>query len=279
MSAQSFAPELDVDIEIGALQRAMIRLAEVTGKKFAAVVLQNSRLIAWNLAHNSQPYGMTLAAKKTGEAAVLRDIGRVFSSGAAIFKQLKEQDEKLAKAFYKHLKGGGYGAAERLLRKQTSIQDRNAPIFAPLDPDLHQQSRNRRGRVNRHRAAQIVPDAKDIQRYAKSRALYVGFGKAGWITAGSQLGKITRVPAWITRHRGRAPGSALNATHRLTDPYVTLINAVGYASSILPDHEVADALRIQREKMLAHIEHVLVNSARESGFEARATAPSSALAA
>lgn len=259
-------PQLEVKAETARLNAAFTQLANATGRSFGSIVLQNSRLIAWNLAHNTQPYGMTLAEKKTGEAAVAHDIGNVYKSAAAIFELLKREDEKLAKAWYKLVKDGGYGQAEKLLRTFKTLRDRNAPIFSPLDPSFHDDSRNRRGRVSRHRAAQIVPDGKQIKAYIKQRQQLVGFGKAGWITAGNQLGKVTRVPGWITRHVGKAPGSAIDNTKGI-DPHVTLSNDVRYISSILPASQIAEALRIQREKMESHIEHVLAAEAEKAGFK------------
>lgn len=259
------------------LQQAFIRYASITGKKLGAVVKQNARLIAWNLMHNTQPYGMDLAARKMGDAAVVRDVGKVYAPASAIYKELLETGAvKAAKSWYKLVKNGEFKKAQDLLR-QTTIQDRNASISSPLDPALHQAARNSRGRVSRHRVAQIVPNAKEVRDYAKKRAGLVGFGKAGWLTAASQLGSISRVPAWITRHKGKAPGHAEDQTERQNDPYVVLYNDVRYASKILTDSEKAKALKIQTEKMLAHIEHVLVNSAKEAGMDAQATAPSSPL--
>lgn len=260
------APVLDIKIETAKLNAAFAEYSRATGKAFGAVVLQNARLISWNLAHNTQPYGMTLAEKKTGEAAVARDIGNVFASAAAIYELLKVENEKLAKAWYALVKQGGYGHAEKLLRQHSKLRDRNAPIFAPLDPEFHQRSRNRYGNVSRQRIAQIVPDAKEIKTYIKQRQQLVGFAKAGWISAGSQLGKVTRVPGWITRHVGRAPGSAIDNTKGI-DPHVTLINSVRYVGTILPPSERAAALAIQREKMLSHIEHVLASEAEKAGFK------------
>ncbi|WP_395753325.1 hypothetical protein [Prosthecobacter sp.] len=277
MASRTASPDLILEVEMSELQRALRRLSQVTGKRLGVVVKQNSRLIAWNLAHNTQPYGMDLATKKQGEAAVLRDVGRVYSTATAIFKKLQETGQvKVAREWYKLVKIGGYDRAEKLLKTQ-SIPERNTPIFAPLEPALHQQARDGRGRVSRHRPAQILPDAKELRTYGAQRKALVGFGKAGWITAGSSLGSITRVPAWITRHKGIAPGRANDQTTRNEDPFVTLTNAVRYASKIISDGEIAAALKIQRQKMLAHIEHVITHSARESGFDARDTAPSSPL--
>lgn len=261
----SAAPQLEVKAETARLNAAFTELANATGRAFGSIVLQNSRLIAWNLAHNTQPYGMSLAEKKTGEAAVARDIGNVYKSAAAIFDLLKLENKNLAKGWYRLVKDGAYGEAERMLRA-SSLRDRNAAIFQPLDPDFHRDARNRRGRVNRHRVAQIVPDAKEIKAYIKQRQQLVGFGKAGWITAGNQIGRVNRVPAWITRHVGKAPGSAIDNTKGI-DPHVTLTNSVGYISEILKPSEIASALDMQREKMIHHIEHVLASEAQKAGFQ------------
>jgi len=277
MAAQSASSLLDVDVEQEKLQQAFIKYAAVTSKKLGAVVKQNARLIAWNLMHNTQPYGMTLASRKMGEAAVIRDVGKVYAPASAVYQQLIEMEAaNIAKSWYKLVKSGQFQKAEAMLRK-TTLTDRNASISAPLNPELHRKIRNSSGRVSRHRAAQIVPDAKEIKEYGKQRAALVGFGKAGWLTAASSLGSIARVPAWITRHKGKAPGHAEDHTDRNTDPYVVLHNDVRYASKILTDGEKANALKIQTEKMLAHIEHVLVNSAKEAGFDAHATEPATAL--
>jgi hypothetical protein len=276
MGSQSASSLLDVEVEQEKLQQAFHKYAAVTGKKLGAVVKQNARLIAWNLMHNTQPYGMTLASRKLGEAAVIRDVGKVYAPASAIYQQLLEIGAaKFAKAWYKLVKSGEFQKAEDMLRK-TTLTDRNASISAPLNPELHRSIRNNSGRVSRQRAAQIVPDAKEIKNYGKQRAALVGFGKAGWLTAASSLGSIARVPAWITRHKGKAPGHADDHTDRNTDPYVVLHNDVRYASKILTDGEKANALKIQTEKMLAHIEHVLVNSAKEAGFDAHATEPATA---
>lgn len=290
---QTFAAiETTAEIELESLVLAMRRMAEVTGKGFGQIVLQNSRLAAKNLAISTHPWNGAdgnFRVNRRGDVtyngredldimkkAIARDIGKVYTSAQLIFKQLQDEGEKIAAAWYRAMKNGNFSLAEDLIRGTKNLH-RNAYHGIPLDPAFHQRSRNSRGRVSRHRAAQILPDAKDIKARIKEKQALAGFGKAGWITAGSALGKISNVPAWITRHRGIAPGQAQNATQRPTDPYVTLTNDVRYASSICTDQQVAFAINLQRQKMLAHIEHVLVNSAREAGFTASADAPSEPL--
>lgn len=258
------APTLDIKIETRELAAALKQLATATRKDFATVVQQNARLVSWNLAHNTQPWGMKLAEKKTGEAAVMRDIGKVFKPATAIFKAIRATDSKLAKAWYSLVKDGKFSAAERIL-KATDLLDRNAEI-GPIEDRHHRDSRGSRGRVHRHRAAQIIPDARELREYQKKITARVGFAKAGWITAGMKVGNVTKVPAWIKRHQGAAPGAARDNSRDMFSPHITLSNQVRYLPRIMSESDVAHALRLQREKMLAHIQHVLSKAGSKAGF-------------
>ena len=254
------APEIDVKIETDRLNASFTQLANATGKSFGTIVLQNARLVAWNLAHNTLPYGMSLASRKLMDAAVAVDIGKIYKSASYIYGLLKAQDAKQAKAWYRAIQDGNYTLASELLAK-TSLSDRGAYI-GKLDRGFH---RNTRRGNSISQTAQIVPSTREIKSYTKEIQQHVGFGKAGWITAGSDLGRVTRVPGWITRHVGKAPGSAINNTKGI-DPHVVLTNSVSYISTICPPHQVANSLAYQREKMDAHIQHVLAAEAEKAGF-------------
>lgn len=253
----------EVKIETRAFEAALRNLAKATGKSFRQVVDQNSRLIAINLAHQTQPFGMDSGAKKAGEGAVMRDIGRVYKPASQVFEEVKEESAAQARGFYAAVKSGNYSMAEDIL-KRTGIKDRNTTV-GEFEPSVHGKWRNRRGTVNRHRAALIVPKAKDIKNYAKEVARRVGIAKSGWIAAGLQLGRLSRVPAWIKRHTGTG-----NATRRggEVNPSAKMNNNVRYISDVLKPDQIATALRIQREKMEAHIRHVVAYAGRKAGFKA-----------
>lgn len=262
---------LSVEIETNRLNAAFTKLAIVTGRSFGSIVKQNARLVAWNLAFDTRTahmFGMDLAVRKAMDYIVFKNVGRMFISSKAIYGLLRQENAKLARSFARLIQQGNYSAAELLLQT-SSLKQKDASI-GPLPGGLSNKQRDQ------SRPLQIVPDAKSITAYAKERAKMVGFGKAGWITAGSQLGSIARVPAWITRHRGKAPGTADDNSQRI-DPHVTLHNHVRYIGDIITNGNIAHALAIQANKMEQHIEHVLVNSAREVGFLAHADRTSSPL--
>jgi hypothetical protein len=267
---QLSAPLIDFDYNIALLEKAYNRLDRNAQRSFGKIVLQQSRLTSWNLARVTHPWnkdygnGMDKGTQRVGEAAVARDIGNIFKAASAIYKELKAEDEKLAKMWWKAVKAGQLDLASILLRR-SDLRDRNAQI-GELDPAVHQKQRNSRGRVStRHRAEIIVPDAKTIKAYIKERQKSVGFAKAGWISAGTDLGRVTRVPAWITRHVGKAPGHAIDNSKGI-DPHCILVNNVNYVSQILPQNQFAKVINSSLDSFLKHIDHVIAAEAKAAGF-------------
>lgn len=250
-----------VQIETRKFETALRQLAAATGKSFRQVVDQNARLIAVNLAFQTQPFGNSIASRKQGEAAVMRDIGKVYRPANKVFDELKGQSEQQAKGFYKAIKNGEYALAQDILRR-SGIRDRNAEV-GEFDAQWHRKSKNRRGRVSRNRTALITPDNRDAKAYTKEVQRRVGYAKSGWIAAGEQIGKLSRVPKWM--RKGASNGSASKRGGE-ANPSVVLNNLVAYVSDVLPPAQIAEALRIQREKMEAHIRHVVANAGKKTGF-------------
>ena len=250
-----------IKIESRQFEAALRQLAATTGKSFRQVVDQNARLIAVNLAFQTQPFGNSIASRKQGEAAIMRDIGKVYRPANKVFDELKGQSEDQAKGFYKAIKTGKFALAEDILRR-SGIRDRNAEV-GEFDAQWHQKSKNRRGRVARNRTALITPDGKAIKDYAKEVQKRVGYAKAGWIAAGEQIGKLSRVPKWLRKNASNGTGTRKGGE---SNPSVSLNNVTQYISDVLTPAQISEALRIQREKMQAHILHVVSKAGKKSGF-------------
>jgi len=266
-----------VGVDTSQLSDALQRLATETKRDLGDIVRQVTRLLAGNLMHAAQPYGATLAARKTGEGAVMRDVGKVFMGASAAYKEIQVADKKLASAWYKAVKAGEFAKAEKMIEKST-LPFRNARLSKEVLKAVHKKYRGQDGTVNRQSPAMIISDPKALKEYAKKASQKVGFGKAGWITAassigGASMGRLGKIPAWVTRHKGTAPGGA-NDKSRGDDPFVTITNQVRYASDIrgLSDEE-AKAERMVHSKMIAYVEYVLAGNARKAGFQARTTQP------
>jgi hypothetical protein len=246
------AKELDFSVEDALYQRALRDLQRVSKTTWADVLKKEARLMAVSLAFQTQPFGDSNAAKLIGEKAVTRDLAAVYADAPRTFAVIRQKDENAAKGFYKAMLQGDWKEARRILAASGS-RWRNVEI-EPFDAAIHRHSRDRRGRVKRHTPGQIVTNFKKADAYKKQKIRMVGFAKAGWASAASGLSGNTRgIPGFVTRHKNKAPGRAIDNTNKLIDPHVELQNNVRYIRSACPPAQRAAALKIQREKLYAHI--------------------------
>lgn len=239
-------------------QRMLEQFQSLTRKSWPKVLRQQGRLIAVNLAIETQPYGSN--RKKTGEIAVARDIGLVFDTYAEVYQQLKAQGDQIAGAFYHTIMANKWRHAERILRA-CGI---STPIGS-VKSEIHQSKRDKHGRVRKDTpAAMIVRRAKSIDTYSKRVARRVGFAKSGFATAAKSLGGTRGIPHWAKR--GKAPGRVEDHSHASRNPHIFIVNDVSYIKQVCSDASVQKALRIQKEKMMKHIQHVMRHSGKKAGM-------------
>lgn len=249
--------KLDLKVEDAKFQRALRDLSDAKGKPYGEVIKSNARLIGVNLAFQTQPFGKDAGAKQKGEKAVRRDIAKVFADAPRTYELLKATDAEMADAWYSAMKKRDWVEAKRIL-EASKTRWRNVEI-SPFDSTLHGKSRNNRGRVNRHVPAQIVSTgATKLRAHTAKKVRMVGFAKAGWATAVSRLTGNTRgIPQFVTRHKSDAKGTARDMSGNANNPHVTLGNDVPYINTACPPQQIAQALAMQREKMIASIDKVL----------------------
>ena len=246
------AKEINVVVDDHEVSSLLNRFAAYKNKTVPEIVRAQGRLVAVNLAHNTQPYGDDDAAKFKGQNAVRRDIGRVFIGpervieiakiGAAtnpisrwILEAVKKGDEEGVRTAWQRLSGKPITVSKNVV------------------PSWHQSQRNRRGRVPRSAEAMIILRETSLRAYTTTKAKLVGFGKSGWAAAARALGGTRGIPGWVTRNDG--PGGVTDNTKGKTNtPYVVLTNNVRYISDILPQKEVDKAVLLQAEKMARAME-------------------------
>ena len=242
---------------------ALLRFARQSKKEWSVVVKQVARLMCVNLAFQTQPFGGDKGAKLVGEKAVTRDLAKVFADLPATFESLQLKAQAMADAFWKAAKKKDWTEARRILRSSGTMW-RNVEI-SPFDAKYHIANRDRRGRVKRHVPAQIVTDNKKLAEYRRRKVKMVGFAKAGWAAAAESLSGNTRgIPQFVTRHKQRAPGRAVDNSESKNDPHVSLHNDVGYIGVACPPQQIARALQYQRQKFLAHTRKVSQEVARKT---------------
>jgi hypothetical protein len=238
---------------------------------FAKAIKQQGRLVAVNLAFQTQPLGDSGQAKAQGEGAARRDIDRVYKSGKQTTgvikksgtsngKTLTQNAEQAGRAFARYVLKGQNDAATTILQR-LQIPKYHETIVRPMDAgSAHKASRHGARRVvPRNTFVKVsVPREAQIDSYVKQITQRVGIAKAGWAHCAKQLGGSRGIPQWVTRHAGRrATGSVIDNSEAASEQYVTMINQVPWIDKCLNAGQIQRALDMQKEKMTKAIEIAL----------------------
>jgi hypothetical protein len=193
---------------------------------------------------NSETFsGTSPEAKKMGQAAVARDVGRVYASIATVCGEIRRSHgSKASKAFYAMMQNSEFDKADKMLQ---SLGVQSARRAGAWDGGArHRQLRTNRGRINRGTKPTVTPLAESVAVYIKRMKDHVGYTKSGWITAARQIpgakGVTRGVPVWVTKHAG--PGTGIDAT-RSPDPSITLTNRVPWIATNFGGRQQGMALK------------------------------------
>ena len=235
-------------------------LQRATGKAMSEIVKQQAGLIARDSMKLTPPFlgkragGRPIADswgvhRRVGEAAVARDVGRVFM--AMQDSPLYEHPE-LGKYIKKYVRQRRIGAIEKI----TSQMGSSRPVLLAADRETHVKARSGKGRVKGGPYAMVL-DRATIARYTKQAKASVGKEKSNWVPALRKLMPRYAIPKWISRHAGI--GSA-DTSHLLDQvrPSV-IISAVlkyggNYAELRILESAIENrirSMRIQAEAILA----------------------------
>lgn len=145
-----------------------------------------------------------MEAKRVGEAAVTRDVWKVYATPRRIYELLtKAAGVKVANrwwALHKRAPAEAIGwlenSAPAEIRRMTIGFDGGA---------AHDKARGRNGRVNLTRPkVLVITDAAAVGRYIRRRIRRVGLLASSIPSAaGGRFGRLGGVPAWISRHNSR----------------------------------------------------------------------------
>lgn len=257
--------KVTADVDLRGFNAALERYKDAVGKSWPEVLKQQGRLLAVNLATETQPWGNSQEGFKVGKDAVLRDVGRVFVASSGMYERLKEKSIKVARAYWSCMSTDRVDRAERILQANGV----NAHHAKKPDPELHVARRDRHGHVRQKKnqyPAAIIFDEKKITTYANKVARKVGTGKSGWAQCAEELGGARGIPLWAKRNRSGSTGGVDDNSTAMNNPSVTLENRVRYIGNLCRKSAIARACRIQREKMEKHIERVLSHSKKHAGF-------------
>lgn len=168
------------------------------------LVKQEARLFVRDVVKVTPPassgtFGMQ--AKKQGEAAVARDIARIYGTASKAYVDMALRDKNAAGAFWKAIQAGDLVRAKEIMQKAGGTRYRGTQSIAPFDGGVMHERFSRQGRVNRDRVMMLVTDAKTLRAYVKKMQGQVGLLASGWVRAARKVGQS--LPAWVTRHGDR----------------------------------------------------------------------------
>jgi len=238
---------------------------------FAKAIKQQGRLVAVNLAFQTQPFGDGSSAKEKGQGAVSRDIKRVFKPAKNTTGVIKRSDtqpgqtktqnaEQAARVFAGYVLRGQNAKATEILQR-LNIPKYFSAIVAPVDGAKHQSARHgsRRTVPKNQFVGLVIPKENTLESYVKKIMQNVGIAKGGWADCAKKLGGSRGIPGWASRHAGkRAKGSVLdNSSGTGDDQSVTMTNHVPWIDKCLNAGQIQRALDIQKDKMTKAIEIAL----------------------
>lgn len=270
----------------GEFRRAIGQLYRSKG--LAHGLRREARLVAVNLAFQTQPFGGSKAmtaggssGKEQGEGAVARDIRAIIKVPSDLHAEIERQSVTAARAFSFFMKNRRHAEAEALLNR-LNIGAYNAIKVGPMDGKVHENARRpipQRPRLShRPKPLLVTSDVNELRAYVKEVQKKVGIAKAGWAACAQQLGGLggrmaafggqqQAIPAWVKRHVGaRASGSVADQADRTFNARVVMFNHVPWVSKCLTETEAQRALDIQREKMLLRLGYIFEAEAAKAGF-------------
>ncbi|MBP7948916.1 MAG: hypothetical protein KA004_04610 [Verrucomicrobiales bacterium] len=231
-----FNARLDGDAEV---IRLLARYPQRIGRTMVSLVKQEARGLAVELARTTRPFGFSDGARKIGEAAVAKDVLKVFATPDQAYESAKAADMAAADRFWAHMQNRRFARARQALAESPS-KWRDLPL-GRLDPKHHKESRvGPKAKVTRREPAQIVTSRKPLDTYIARIQRRVGFAKGVWINAAKALGGRVRGAAkWATRHK-QAPGTAKMKTGER--PSISLISRLDYMEEVTTETGIQLAL-------------------------------------
>jgi hypothetical protein len=266
------------------IEAMLQRLSEVSGKSVGKIINDRAMTYARYLAFNTQPVansdgsaisstnfiqnapaGGSVKSKKLGQAAVDRDIRRVYTSAAKLINYLKRNfkngsGKSIAGAFSAAVKAGRYIEAKNILRRANVPGASFLDVMAWDHGARHSRlKKNPRGRIPRGTKEVVVDLDKDIKTYSHTRQKMVGFTKSGWINAAKPIS--TRgsgsVAQWIKGQRGQ--GRGLDMTSDPNNPRIVLYNNVPWVSQCMSQRTFVRTVetfeRILKQEIDAILKH------------------------
>lgn len=200
-------------------------------------------------------------SKSQGTMAVRRDIYRAVQPFNVSDFRNKRLEEIVKKKDY-----AAFDAFARNIGGNDTLKNARA---APWDPRLHEDRRDRRGRVRSTAKPWFLLGRADrgaLRRYIREKTDNVGIAASGWLRALHLLGG--RESAFVERH-GEGWGQVKDERANLTNPSVTAINRTPWARRKDEAQRIITNAQAGRVgAMRTHLRKLVEAAARKAGMAA-----------
>ncbi len=264
---------VEIKIDTKDFEAALYRLKVQTGKEWPQIIRSEARLVAVELANRTQPFGNN--SESIGKNSVEKGIRSIFkdlgdSKTLDLIERSAGPKDKLKKGESLRTRIERYLSTGNKLALNNVLKDLNLGEIAKRIGDVerawHKQHRDpRTGRVRASaQAMRFIQRAQNLTAYIKRTQKAVGWAKSGWATCARILGGTRNIPGWVSRKPG--PGTVQDFTSDQNNPRVIITNEVSYIDRVCPPREIANALRIQAQKMVKRVEIMVSRAGKTSGF-------------
>lgn len=232
-----------------------------TSERFRAAILNFIRHQKVSVAEGMRIQGRLLAEqivkftppkdKKQGEAAVERDINRVFNPldpdnfKPSVARLIRSGDWEALQAFIDRIKTG-------------PLVNKRVIAFTAA---LHRQNQASRGRVHKE-LPYVTAEVDAVRDYIRSVKKHVGQGRGGWASAVEGLGG--KASKWVSRHAGS--GELIDRADALS-PSIEMINKSEWAKGGDEGRIVQNAIRSRIEKIEKSIAIKQAQAMKKAGIK------------
>jgi hypothetical protein len=282
-----------ITVDSRKLERALKAFIGNTKLEAGKEMRIQARSLCIGLAKATQPFGLDSGAKKQGEKAVSRDIGRVYKSTAgasvAISKlslgggnSRTQNAEQAGRAFAAlvNFKFKGKGKKERTTAARSQAQEllkriNTAPfIHTQLGSfdggKAHDAARfGKRKSVSKNQFISLVVDkSSDLKKYYREKTKNVGIMKSGWAACARSLGGVKGFPAWVVRHSGggTVDDQSSRAVGTFSKPYIKITNKIPGIGNAISDRTIQRSIDIQLVKMMTRLRKIAGAERKKAGF-------------
>lgn len=273
-------PMITAKFDSKLLNEKMKKVAATSKETIKDLIKQRGRLLARDLAYETAPFGLDKKAKMMGENTIKGDLlGRERQNGEKTTKRSALFFVVDGKYINKFSKENPNGIEKLWISKEGRVYGVEKTFFKPNASVDEMRAHHKQYYVNgrRTRAGTYARDVgrwrfidkmtvtkAAMNRYLKYVYARVGMSKAGWVAAGSKLGKVTGIPAWVSRHATNVQGEGKIKLSTNGDASITLTNKLPWGDKVISASQINSVLELNKEKFIAALKYKLKEYVKKS---------------